>query len=307
MKMLKRITAALLACTVLLICSIGTVSAERRFPECIENCRLYDEEKVLDRQTASELSSLIAETSSDTDMYTAVVILDQSKPGETDDEAEYNAHIRYNQLFNPKDGVDTDGTLLWINLATHTLCIATSGRGMFYYYNGSEDNRSAQMVSNLTPFMRSMDYAGAIRQFCSDLKKYKIAGLPSQAYNTHRDTGKVYYIQNGEIVIADKLPWYYGVRWFLVLLVSGIIGLLTGLISMLCIKSSYKLKKSLSATNYVSQKETVYYQRDDIFLRTHTSKTHISSDSGRSGGGGGGGGSIGSFGGHSGGGSVGHW
>ncbi|MCR5306618.1 MAG: TPM domain-containing protein [Oscillospiraceae bacterium] len=306
MKILKRIAAVLLVSAALLFCSVP-VSAERQFPECIENCRFYDAERVLDTQTAAELSSLIQQTSSEIDMYAAVVILDQSLPNETDEEAEYNAHIRYNDLFNPKDGVDTDGTLLWINLATHTLCIATSGRGMFYYYNGSEDNRSAQMVSNLTPFMRSMDYAGAIRQFCSDLKKYKIAGLPSQAYNTHRDTGKVYYIQNGEIVIADKLPWYYAVNWPVVLGVSGVLGLLTGLISMLCIKSSYKLKKSLSATNYVSQKETEYYQRDDMFLRAHTSKTHISSDSGRSGGGGGGGGSIGSFGGHSGGGSVGHW
>ena len=306
MKILKRIAAVLLVSAALLFCSVP-VSAERQFPECIENCRFYDAERVLDTQTAAELSSLIQQTSSEIDMYAAVVILDQSLPNETDEEAEYNAHIRYNDLFNPKDGVDTDGALLWINLSTRYTYIATSGRGMFYYYNGSEDDRSGEMVENSYPYLRRGDYAGAVKQFCSDLKKNYKAGYPTQAYNTHRDTGKVYYIRNGEIVIADKLPWYYGVRWFLVLLVSGIIGLLTGLISMLCIKSSYKLKKSLSATNYVSQKETVYYQRDDIFLRTHTSKTHISSDSGRSGGGGGGGGSIGSFGGHSGGGSGGHW
>lgn len=306
MKFLKRIAAVLLAFAALFLCSIPA-SAERQFADCIENCRLFDAEKVLDTQTAAELSSLISQTSEEINMYVAVVILDRSKPGETDEQMEYNAHIRYNELFNPQDGVDTDGALLYLNFATRGLYIAASGRGMFYYYNGSEENRAGQMVENIIPYMKAENYAGAIQQFCSDLKLYYKKGIPSQGYNKHRDTGKVYYIQNGEIVIADKLPWYYGVKWPLVLGVSGILGALAGLISMLCIKSSYKLKKSLSATNYVSQKETEYYQRDDIFLRTHTSKTHISSDSGRSGGGGGGGGSIGSFGGHSGGGAGGHW
>ena len=306
MKFLKRFAAVLLASAALLLCGIP-VSAERQFTECIENCRLYDAENVLDSQTAAELSSLISQTSEEINMYAAVVILDRSKPGETDEQLEYNAHIRYNELFNPQDGVDTDGALLYLNLATRGLRIATSGRGMFYYYNGSEENRAGAMVDNIIPYMKAANYSGAIQQFCSDLKKYYKKGFPSQGYNKHRDTGKVYYIRNGEIVIADKLPWYYGVKWGFVLSVSVILGALAGLISMLCIKSSYKLKKSLSATNYVSQKETEYYQRDDIFLRTHTSKTHISSDSGRSGGGGGGGGSIGSFGGHSGGGASGHW
>lgn len=305
MKFLKRIAAGFAAAAALLSFCIPA-SAERQFENCIENCRLYDAEHALDSFDTPELNSLITQTSSDIDMYVAVEILKDKRPNESDDQAEYNAHIRYNELFNPQDGVDTDGALLYINLATRYLFIATSGRGMFYYYNGSEENRSAQMVDNIIRYMKAENYAGAIQQFCSDLKMYYKKGLPSQGYNKHRDTGKVYYIQNGQIVIADKLPWYYGVNWPVVLGVSGIIGAIAGLISLLVIRSSYKLKKSLSATSYVSQRDTQYYQHDDIFLRTHTSKTHISSDSGRSGGGGGGG-SIGSFGGHSGGGSGGHW
>ena len=305
MKLLKRIAAGLAAVAALLTFCIP-VSAERQFEECIENCRLYDPENVISSFDVPELNSLITQTSSDIDMYVAVEILQDQNPNETEEEAEYNAHIRYNELFNPRDGVDTDGALLWLNLATQYMYIATSGKGNFYYYNGSEDDRVQEMNDRMKPYLRSDDYAGAVRSFCNDLVKYYQKGLPSQAYATHRDTGKVYYIQNGQIVIADKLPWNYSVNWPVVLSVSGIIGAIAGLISLLVIKSSYKLKKSLSATSYVSQRDTQYYQHDDIFLRTHTSKTHISSDSGRSGGGGGGG-SIGSFGGHSGGGGGSHW
>ena len=305
MKLLKRIAAGIAAAAALLTFCIPA-SAERQFEDCIENCRLYDPEHVIDSLDVPELNSLITQTSSDIDMYVAVEILKDSAPFEDDDEAEYEAHIRYNELFNPQDGVDTDGALLRLNLATRYMYIATSGRGDFYYYNGSEDNRVEAMNDRMKPYLRSEDYAGAVRSFCSDLLAYYKKGFPSQGYAKNRDTGKVHYIQNGQVVIADKLPWYYGVNWPVVLGVSGIIGAIAGLISLLVIKSSYKLKKSLSATSYVSQRDTQYYQHDDIFLRTHTSKTHISSDSGRSGGGGGGG-SIGSFGGHSGGGGGSHW
>ena len=78
-----------------------------------------------------------------------------------------------------------------------------------------------------------------------------------------------------------------------------IIGGLTMLITVLVIKSRYKFRKSLSASNYISDKETTFYQRDDMFIRTHTTKSYIDRSSSGGGGGGGRGSSHSSSGGHS--------
>ena len=114
------------------------------------------------------------------------------------------------------------------------------------------------------------------------------------------------YKQDGELVFSEKLPWWFGVRWKLFGILAAVFGSIAALISLLVIKSSYQLKKSLDPSNYVSEKETKFLVKDDIFIRAHTTKTHIDRSSG-GGGGGGGGSSHTSSGGFSHGGGGSHW
>ena len=286
---------ALLALTV-------NVSAARE-ETYIPNCALYDEDGLFDEQQTDELNAAIRNASDTTDMYVAVVIYGPDSPEYSDRAVEDMAKQKYLDLFQPKTPTDADGALLILNLSTRYAYIATSGIGQLYYSNADSSNRVEDMIDNMKSDLRAEDYAGAVTQFCDDIIKYYNAGIPHGAYSKNDATNEYYWEENGQLVSGPELPRFYGKNWNLVIGISTAVGLLTALIAGLCIRSRYKLVKSLSATNYISQQDTHFYEQNDLFIRTHTSKTHI--DSGGSGGGGGGHSS--SFGGHSFGGGGGHW
>ena len=129
--------------------------------------------------------------------------------------------------------------------------------------------------------------------------------MPNHGYTKDDDTGLYYYNEGGTLVHSESLPLSYRANIPAAVAISVLIGGIAAMIAFFAIRSSYKFKKSLAASNYISNRETNFYQRDDMFIRTYTSKTRISSDSG--GGGGGGGHSHSSSGGHSHGGGGGHF
>lgn len=279
------------------------VSAARNNEALIQNVNLYSEEGFFDEDTMAELQAKIRETSRKIDMYVAVLIYDKSGNGLEDDTVISKARSKYIELFEPNTKTDADGSMLVLNMSTHFIHILTSGMGEMYYYNGSDDPRSETMVENLKSYLRNGDNAGAVKRYCSDLEYYFAKGLPKDGYTTNKQSGKVRYMQDGKLVEGDKLPFGYGVNYKVAVGVSLVVGALVALIALAIIKARYKLKKSLDPSNYISNRETNFYENNDIFLRTHTTKVRIDTDSD----GGGGGGSSSSFGGHSFGGSSGHW
>ncbi len=330
--MKKRFLHIILTAAAVFCCTLSaavSVSAARPLEDTIPNCKLYDEDNFLSAEEQSQINQMISEVSRDIDMYVAVGILngsgqEHSRPSAdeysdegadvlmldsdlTDDEVERYADDLYDELFNIPYGKETDGVLLMLNMPTHYIYISTCGLGELYYYNGSADNRISAMVDNLISYMRNSDYTGAVNQFCEDLRDYQNKGFPENAYTYNYGTGQYAYAYKGELFFAEKLPWWFGYdvkKWGLIGLV---VGGLTALISMLIVKSNYKFKKSLNPTNYVSQKDTRYLVKDDVFIRTHTTKHRIDTDRGGGGGGGGGGFSHTSSGGFSHGGGGGHW
>ena len=315
--------AALVCCTV---CAAVSVSAARPLEDTIPNCKLYDVDNFLSAEEQTQINEMIRQVSNDIDMYVAVGILNGSgrdgvdsinadsddsalviDPELTDTEVMNYADDLYDKLFNIPYGKETDGVLLLLNMPTHYIYISTCGLGELYYYNGSADNRIDTMVNNLVNYMRSSDYTGAAGQFCNDLRYYKKKGFPKNAFTYNPQSGQYAYCHKGELVFAKKLPWWFGVQWGLWAAIGAIAGGITALIAALIVRSNYKLVKTLDASNYISQKETKYTVRDDVFIRTHTTKHRIDTDSGRSGGGGGGGSSHTSSGGFSHGGGGGHW
>ena len=285
-----------------------TVTRTPREESDLSTLRIYDPDYVLTDDELAKASERLLSVGKATGMFDAVVLRGESAPSYSDSQVEKMSDDLYDKYFNPEPGTDTDGALLFLNLSTRYAYISTSGLGQFYYYNGNSDNRISSIIDGMKSYLRAEDYAGAVEYFCRQLEYYYDRGIPKNAYTENTDKQEVLYVKDGKIVKSDKLPLLYGrdLKPYLLTALAG--GGLAALIAMVIIKSSYKLKKSVNPTTYVSQKETHFYQKDDLFLRTHTTKTRIDSDSGgRSGGGGGGGSSHSSGGGHSHGGGGGHW
>ena len=304
-KLWKRI-GALTAAVLFAVCMVLPVSAERKHENAIENCKLYDPDGLFDEINQEGLSEEIRKTSDAIDMYIAVCILNESGEGMSDDAVMTFADDKYDELFNVQYGEESDGLLLVLNMPTHYIYISTCGLGELYYYNGAADDRISAMVENLKSYLRNEDNFGAVSRFCSDAEKYYKQGIPKNAYTYNSGNEQYSYKLNGELVHSKKLPWWFGINWTFWAPVSLIVGAIAGLISLAVIKSSYQLKKSLNASNYISNNDTNFYQQDDVFLRTHTTKTYHDPNRG-SGGGGGGGFSHSSGGGFSHGGGGGHW
>ena len=304
--MKKRILTILAAVCFMFLLALP-VSAQRQYEDCIANCRLYDEDGLFSEMEQEELSRLIRETSDEADLYVAVYILNGSGREMTVSLCEKTSEQLYIEKFDPQYDTDTDGILLFLNLdmpASDTgryMYIATSGMGKLYYTDDPENDRLNAMMDDIARCMprgTQGDPNAAVRTFCADVLRYS-QSLPRKAFSYDKQTGTYYYAKNGEMVSGSSLPLSYRLNTAAGAVIGALAAALTALITFLVIRSRYKFTKTLSASNYISDRDTTFYQRDDMFIRTHTTKTRI--DTNRSGGGGGGvgGGSSHMSGGHS--------
>ena len=273
------------------------VSAERQYENCITNVGVYDLQGEMSEEDLELATRQVQETSENINMYVAVYICGDDPAFYSDSQVEAYADDQYDALFNPQYGVDTDGVLLVVTYGYRYVYLSTSGMGQLYYSNAGSQSRTDRILDDFTPALQSGNNLSVVYTFCRDLESYYKAGIENDAYTYDEANDTYYYNSGGTLVSSQSLPWWYGINWNVLLPVAAIIGLVAAAIAALCVRNSYQLKKSLSPINYVSQQDTNFYVQDDLFLRKHVSRTHISSDSG--GGGGGGGHSHMSSGGHS--------
>lgn len=303
-KFLKWMTAVIAAVCCLLL-PVLPASALRKYEDSKMNCQLYDPEGLFSPEDQEILSDLIREASDETDMYVAVqVVVNAEGDVLSDDEVMKIADDRYDELFNVQYGEESDGLLLMIYMPSHYLYISTCGTGQLYYAYSPED-RISDMIEHMTDRMRNEEYSGAVTTFCTDVMHYYEKGIPNRTYSYDSKLDMYYWQENGELVSGEKLPLHIRVNLKVLTAVSVLVGMIAAFITMLIVESSYQMEKSLNPSNYISGKDTNFYQQDDVFIREHTTKTHIDSD--RSGGGGGGNSSHMSSGGFSHGGGGGHW
>lgn len=216
-----------------------------------------------------------------------------------------------NMAYDKQFGADTDGVIFFIDMTGKKPAydhILTEGNAiMFYdgktdaireatyeYLPSSEEGNYAEHYSDIKRgvecFLRGLETYQS--EFRSGLKYY---------YNSHTDR-YVYYF-NGKLVISKHKPPVIYLRSFLIAFFGGS---LTNIIAFFIGKKNYKFKSKTNPNIYLSKEESRFSTKDDVFLRSHTSKTHIPQSSGssggsggshRSGGGGGGGYHGGTFGG----------
>ncbi len=296
--------AAAAVCCVMM--TVLPASALRKYEDDFAKSTLYDPDGLFSEDEQMQLSELIRQTSEDVDMNVAVYVINSGDDEMEDDASMRFADDRYDSLFNAAHGEETDGVLLLLNMPTHYMYLSTCGMGQLYYYNGFSDDRVSAMIDNMRSFLQDGDEAGAVQQFCNDVHYYYEVGYPKKGYTYDAQNDQYYWEQNGQLISGAKLPFSYRVNLSFLVPLSLILGAIAAMIASLCVRSSYKLKKSLNPNNYISQKDTAFLQHDDVFIRTHTTKQHIDSDS-RGGGSGGGGSSHFSSGGFSHGGGGGHW
>lgn len=289
MSMRKRLSiiGSLIGCVAILLCGTLRVHAERQFEDCIPACQVYDHDNVLTDSELEDLNALVRKTSDTIDMYVAVCIYGEDAAFSSDSAVMRRADDVYDALFNPQSGVDTDGVLLLINNDTYYDYLSTSGFGELYYYNGAADDRTQAILDEVQPLLKQGNYDKAIREFCDQIVKYKNAGLPKNAYTYDKANKQYTYVENGKLVSAADLPAGYGRDVWALVAIAFVIGAVAAGVTILIVWNSYQLKKSLSPTNYISQRDTNFTDKRDVFLRTYTTKTPINTNNGRSGGGGG--------------------
>lgn len=305
MKM-KKITVYLLAAFAAALMLALPASAQRQYENCFLNIGLYDRCDTIDNDFEAAVSEQIRKTSDKIDMYVAVIFCGDETGLSNDHAVETFADNCYDALFNPQYGVDTDGVLLVVNYVNNYAYITTSGMGQLYFTNGNPD-RISEMISKMGPYLRDRQSAEAVSVFCVELERYYSKGVPQNCFTYDKQLGLYYYESHGKLVSSEHLPWWFGVNFTVIGAAALLIGGLAALISVLIVRSRYKLVKSLEPANYISRNETGFSVKQDLFLRKHTSRVRIDSDSRSGGGGGGGGSSHMSSGGHSHGGGGGHF
>lgn len=297
-KMFRPLIGALAAAAALLSCGSITASADRPYENCIQNCRVYDAQGILTESELELANTRLMELSYTIDMYVAVYIYGPETSFSSDNDVMRTADDNYDALFNPQYGVDTDGILLLINNSTKYDYISTSGRGQIYFYNGDENNRVDEIFDYMWDHLLAGETYAAIEDFCTITERLYHAGPPDEyVYVYEHDTSQYIYMENGELVKADSLPLSFRFSLIPALPMGLIIGLIVCLVSNACIKNSYKFTKALTPTNYISQNETKFNIKEDMFIRQYRTRVRINSGGGS--GGGGGGSSHRSSGGHS--------
>lgn len=278
-------------------------SAERVFEDCKEACGLYDLEDVIPDQEEDALHAEITALSNELDIYVAVVIAGTETIWENagDSTIQSMADEFYDELFNPQSDVDTDGILLLINDVTYYDYLSTSGAAQLYFTNSEADDRVYDLLGALSPDLKAGDYAGAVSLFCDLARSCWEQGIPSGYYVYDDDRGQYGYEAEGALCWSESLPFRYLYSWTGNFLRWTILGAIVAVICYFMIKRHYRFKTAPNPTSYVCQNKTEFRARTDTFLRTHTSKTRINTNSGGGGGGGsrGGGRSHSSSGGHS--------
>ena len=214
--------------------------------------------------------------------------------------------------YTERFGQDTDGVFFFIDMSGKKPAydyLATSGKAILFYQENIDDilDAACTFLPSSDSYSADADYHAdvsfAIREFWHQLDLYQKDFRSGLKYYYDSNTHKYIYYFNGSLRVTKHKPPIVYLKSLLIGIVGG--GL-ANLIAFFVCKKNYKFKSKTNPNIYLSKEESRFSTKDDIFLTSHTSKTHIPQSSGGSGGGhrsgggfsGGGGGSFGGGGRH---------
>lgn len=275
-----------------------TVFAEntaKGFDGDVSSCGVYDHKGILNLDQQIELNQLVHEKSEELGLYIMIYLSDTAR---SEWDTKDFSDCTYEDYFGP----DTDGVFYYMDLSEQPSAydyISTSGIGNLYYDGNTDD--MLDVIFDYLPAsgepIYGEDIEEGIKVILQQFEKY--AEKPGFFdYYHDSDKGTYTYYRDGQVYVGTKKPVSIILRNFLI---AGIpVGIIVFLIVYFSVKSHYKFKPSFNSAKYIAGEKTQFIEKNDVFLRTHTTKTKIESSS--SGGGGGGGshssGSHGGGGGH---------
>lgn len=250
---------------------------------------VYDQADIFDddKETLRELNTLVDEYSNKLDMN-IYVFINGDRSFYSDSEVKRFCDSYYDNKY----GEHTDGILYLIDISGGTPardCISTSGKAVLLYEKNLD-----RIFSSMDAYLPSSgstvypdDIDGAVREFFDQIEHYgrRTPGIFESYHDKVR--GYYHYYRNGEYIVSTHNP----ATKFIFLLISAVVGIMTGIISFISIKSKYRFKGGTNSSVYVAHGENKLTESSDIFIRSYVTKRKIetssSSGGGRSGGGGG--------------------
>lgn len=250
---------------------------------------VYDQAGIFngDKETLQELNILVDEYSDKLDMNIVVYINDRRFYSDS------QVQLFCDDLYDNEYGEYTDGIFYLIDISGSTPardCISTSGKAVLLYQKNLD-----RIFSSMDAYLPSSgstvypdDIDGAVREFFDQIEHYgrRKPGIFESYHDKVR--GFYYYYRNGEFIVSKNRPPSFDL---IILLISAVVGIITGIISYSSIKSKYRFKGGTNSSVYVAHGENNLTESSDIFIRSYVTKRKIETSSsgggGRSGGGGG--------------------
>ena len=223
--------------------------------------KLYDYSKLLTEEEAQEIETLSRETADRIQMDIVIV---------TTDDDEGKSPMDYADDFYDYNGFGYGeykyGILLYINMTTRDIWISTTGNLRKYV----DDVNQVKLRDDVTSYLSAGAYYDAFIEFITETENYINAGIPNYEYVYDPATDS--NIQNDGYVN------------YKVFLVAGVAGLIVALITVIVVIRRYKFHSVPTAANYIDRKDTFFREKNDTFLREHTTRIKIETDSGSGGG-----------------------
>ncbi|MBO4878565.1 MAG: hypothetical protein J5501_11200 [Ruminococcus sp.] len=261
-----------------------------------------DERNIFSQAEVDEINERVREVSAKTKLN--IYISASSRAFYSEDATRIYADDEYDRIF----GEDTDGLYYFMDFAGKSDSydyLSLSGRACLQFADsfqhivdstGDHLPYSYQIQQNGLETYKDQ-IADAINYFLSMISTYSDGNR--EVNYVHTEVGKYIFRRGGDLYVTYSKPPFIRMK---ILLIGEIAGLIVGLIIYLSTKSTYKFKSKTDPSLYVDKSDIHFYTRTDAFLRTHTSRHAISTDSGGGGGRTGGGGGHSFSGGHTGGG-----
>lgn len=165
-------------------------------------------------------------------------------------------------------GSTNDGILLFLNVDSlgPVVWMSTTGNAILMY----DDARISSMKSAMSS-VKNNGNSAIVEAFINKASDYAEAGIPVS--NKH-----AYIDEDGEYRVKKTYPVFRNI-------IISIIG--STIILLIMVFKNKMVKKATFATEYLDKSSINIYNRRDVFLHTHTSRTYIDRSSSSSSGGGG--------------------
>ncbi len=178
-----------------------------------------------------------------------------------DDKSDYGVMDFADVYYEKYCGIDTNGIFLLINNDTKYDWVSTSGKCIDVF-----DYSTDSIIDTLYDYLVDGNYSLACQRFVQEVKYY--SQKADEYYDDYYDD---YYDVDFD---GETVEDVFSLSGFGIIIAIIAVAIFAG-----SLRSSYRMKKNVSAANYKLENSLLFTQCTDTFLRTYTTRRRISSSS----------------------------